>query len=128
MIIKDGAVTGRVTLNNLNEEFSILSSVALIKTDNRNVNNRYLMYYLRSSFGQKNVVGRMTGSAITRIILTNLKTAIVPFPPLAEQQAIVEKVDRLMAKIDALEEQVNSRKEQAEQLMHAVLREAFNGA
>jgi len=59
----------------------------------------------------------------------NQKTVIlapIPIPPLAEQHAIVEKVDRLMAKIDALEEQVKSRKEQAEQLMQAVLREAFN--
>lgn len=127
LIIKDGAVTGRVALNNLEEEFSILSSVALIKTDKINVNNRYLMYFLRSPIGQDNIVGRMTGSAITRIILTNLKTAVVPLPPIAEQQAIVEKVDRLMAKIDALEERVKSRKAQAEQLMQAVLREAFNG-
>jgi len=33
----------------------------------------------------------------------------------------------LMAKTAALEEQVKCRKEQAEQLMQAVLREAFNG-
>ncbi len=36
-------------------------------------------------------------------------------------------MDRLMAKIDALEEQVKARQAQAEQLMQAVLREAFNG-
>jgi len=127
LIIKDGAVTGRVTLNNLNEEFSILSSVAFVKTDKKNVNNRYLMYYLRSPMGQKQIVGRMTGAAITRIILKRLQNTIIPLPPLIEQQAIVEKVDRLMAKIDALEEQVKERKAQAEQLMQAVLREAFNG-
>jgi len=34
-------------------------------------------------------------------------------PPLAEQQAIVARVDSLMAFIDALEAQVTERKEQA---------------
>lgn len=49
-------------------------------------------------------------------------------PPLAEQQAIVARVDSLMAIIDALEAQVTERKEQAQQLMQAVLREAFAGS
>ena len=46
-------------------------------------------------------------------------------PPLAEQQAILARVDSLMAFIDALEAQVTERKEQALQLMQAVLQEAF---
>ena len=69
-----------------------------------------------------------TGSANqANIGSTALKNLDIPLLPLAEQQAIVEKVDLLMAKIDALEEQVKERQAQAEQLMQAVLREAFNG-
>jgi type I restriction enzyme S subunit len=50
-----------------------------------------------------------------------------PFPlsPLAEQKAIVEKVDRLMNIIDQLEQQIKHRKQLAEDLMQTVLREAF---
>jgi type I restriction enzyme S subunit len=59
---------------------------------------------------------------LTQSILTQL---LFPLPPLAEQQAIVARVDSLMATIDALEAQVTERKEQAQQLMQAVLREAF---
>jgi type I restriction enzyme S subunit len=51
----------------------------------------------------------------------------IAFPPLAEQQAIVARVDSLMAMIDELEQQVAERKEQAQMLMQAVLREAFAG-
>ncbi len=56
-----------------------------------------------------------------------LEKTLIPLPPLAEQQAIVARVDSLMATIDALEAQVTERKEQAQQLMQAVLREAFAG-
>ncbi|MCA6597846.1 MAG: restriction endonuclease subunit S [Pseudanabaena sp. M046S1SP1A06QC] len=48
-----------------------------------------------------------------------------PLPPLAEQKAIVEKVDRLMNIIDQLEQQIKHRKQLAEDLMQTVLREAF---
>lgn len=46
---------------------------------------------------------------------------------LAEQRAIVERVDRLLARVDALAAQVSERKAQANALMQAVLREAFAG-
>lgn len=51
---------------------------------------------------------------------------IIGFPSIAEQKAIVERVDNLMAMIDDLEKQVTERKTQSEMLMQSVLREAFN--
>ena len=54
-----------------------------------------------------------------------MNSSSISSSPLAEQQAIVARVDSLMATIDALEAQVTERKEQAQQLMQAVLREAF---
>jgi type I restriction enzyme S subunit len=50
-----------------------------------------------------------------------------PLPSFAEQQAIVERVDKLMAMIDELEKQVTERKDKSERLMQSVLREAFEG-
>ena len=52
---------------------------------------------------------------------------LYPLPPLAEQQTIVDRVENLLAMVDELEKQVTERKEQSEQLMQAVLREAFEG-
>jgi len=50
-----------------------------------------------------------------------------PFPPLPEQKIIVEKVERLLTICDDLEKEVNNNKLYSEQLMQAVLREAFEG-
>jgi type I restriction enzyme, S subunit len=55
----------------------------------------------------------------------NIKYLLTPLPPLAEQKAIVEKVDYLMKIIDQLEAQIKHRKQLAEDLMQTVLREAF---
>ncbi len=51
----------------------------------------------------------------------------LPIPPIDEQSAIVERVDKLMGMVDELEKQVSERKGQAEMLMQSVLREAFAG-
>lgn len=69
------------------------------------------------------------GTAMKNISSVNyLKNELLfPLPPIAEQQAIVERVHKLMALIDDLEKQVSERKGQAEMLMQSVLREAFAG-
>ena len=72
---------------------------------------------------------KMTGMADSQEISHNrtYKICLIPLPPLAEQNAIVERVDRLLASVNALEQQVKERKTFAEQLMQAVLKEAFAG-
>lgn len=50
----------------------------------------------------------------------------VPLPPLEEQKAIVSKVENLLALCDQLEQQITQNQTHAEQLMQAVLKEAFS--
>jgi len=69
----------------------------------------------------------ITGGFQPKLNQANLLVISVPLPPLAEQLAIVQKVDQLMAVIDDLEHQVTERKEQSKLLMQSVLREAFAG-
>ena len=63
----------------------------------------------------------------SNINATKLRDFLVPLASLVEQQTIVERVENFLARIDELEKQVSNRKEQSEQLMQAVLREAFEG-
>lgn len=51
-----------------------------------------------------------------------------PLPPLQEQKAIVAKVEKLLALCDQLETQITHNQTHAEQLMQAVLKEAFSQA
>jgi type I restriction enzyme, S subunit len=102
LYIKDGATTGIVTINNLEEPFSMLSSVALLKQP-KQVDNHYLLFTLRSPFFYNEMRSGMTGVAITRVTLKKLNDAIIPLPPLAEQRRIVAKIDQLMARCDELE-------------------------
>jgi type I restriction enzyme S subunit len=61
----------------------------------------------------------------SNINATKLRSYVFPLAPIKEQNAIVARVDKLMAVIGELEKQVYERKDQAEMLMQSVLREAF---
>ena len=54
-----------------------------------------------------------------------VSSTLIPLPPLVEQKAIVRKVENILTYYDQLEKQINSSKENNEQLVQAVLKEAF---
>jgi restriction endonuclease S subunit len=55
-----------------------------------------------------------------------LKNYLISLPPFSEQKVIVEKVNKLLSICDKLEDEINKNKQYSEELMQAVLREAFN--
>lgn len=93
LLTKDGANTGQVTINTFREPISLLSSVCLIKPNRSKLDPRFLVYYIQSDKGFENITGQMTGAAIKRIILKNIKSSEIPLPPLEEQQRIVAVLD-----------------------------------
>lgn len=95
LLIKDGATTGVVTVNNLVEAFSMLSSVALLK-QSMFVDAWYIVYALRSDLFYKVIRSQMKGTGITRITLKQIEPMVIPLPPLAEQKRIVEKLEQLL--------------------------------
>lgn len=59
------------------------------------------------------------------ISLPNLTDILIPLPPLAEQAAIVARVEALMTTCRALEAEIAASRSHAAQLLQAVLKEAF---
>ncbi|MBC5796742.1 restriction endonuclease subunit S [Sphaerospermopsis sp. LEGE 00249] len=89
--------------------------------------NFYYTNYVMNSQLHREWCNTVKSDAIgqSNINATKLRSFIFPLPPLAEQKAIVEKVDYLMKQIEELEAQIKHRKQLAEELMQTVLREAF---
>ncbi|PAX60245.1 hypothetical protein CK510_02905 [Brunnivagina elsteri CCALA 953] len=110
LYIKDGATTGIVAINDLVEPFSMLSSVALLKSPSK-IYNYYLFSVLSSPYFYSLMRDDMSGVAITRVTLAKLNKALIPLPPLAEQHRIVAKIDELMAMCDRISSRQQQKRE-----------------
>ncbi len=99
LLIKDGATTGVVTVNNIEFPFSLLSSVALIKCS-KYVEPWYLVYAMRSSWFSKHIRKEMTGVGITRVVLRQIENFVMPLPPHDEQKRIVARIDAIMEQLN----------------------------
>ncbi|MCF8373142.1 MAG: restriction endonuclease subunit S [Bacteroidales bacterium] len=119
LLTKDGANTGTATLNSLDEEFSLLSSVCLIRA-NEKTTNGYLCQYINSDIGNTNLVDQMTGTAISRLTLTTLKKIKVPIPTLEKQMEVVRKLDSIDKTIDDTIEAIISGKALQKSLINQI--------
>ena len=127
LLTKDGVNTGNVTLNTFKEPISLLSSVCLIKPT-ESIVAKYIVYYIQSPNGFKNLTGDMTGTAIKRIILKKIKDTIVPLPKsLDEQHTIVREIESRLSVCDKVEENISESLEKAEALRQSILKNAFEG-
>jgi len=86
----------------------------------------YVLVYFKSPQFLKEGEEKMTGTAgQKRLPRDYVSLNPFPLPPFNEQKRIVAKVDKLMKLCDELESQLAQSKQENEQLMQAVLQEAF---
>ena len=87
--------------------------------------NRYSLELMRSPLAKKQYDAPQRGIK-NSFRLGDVGEMIIPFPPLPEQKAIASKVEKLLTLCDQLETQITNNQTHAEQLMQAVLKEAFS--
>ena len=105
LLTKDGANTGNATLNPLEEEFSLLSSVAFLRFHQSKHCAAFFMQQILTSQGQRQIQDAMAGNAITRLTLEKINKLRFPAPPTkAEQEAIAEVLSDADALIESLEQ------------------------
>ena len=85
LYIKDGATTGIAAINHYDFEFSMLSSLALIKPDLSKLNNYYLAYYLNNQRVKENILNQMNGGAIKRLTIKKINNLGLLLPPIELQ-------------------------------------------
>lgn len=108
LYIKDGATTGIAMVNTLEEEFTLLSSVALLKQDRSIINGYFLAALLNNEDMYLDIRNNMGGAAITRLTIAKLNVIKVIVPPIAIQEQFakfVKQTDKSKAAVQkALDE------------------------
>ena len=122
-----GAGIGETAVVDVDIECAIYVSLGLVKTFKSHTNPDYLAIVFNSPYGVRYAKGNISsgGGSAGNFNLGRIRSFPVPFPPLLEQKAIVEKVHELLTICDQLEAQINQNQTYADALMQAVLREAF---
>ena len=119
LLCKDGALSGKVALerNELqNIPAMINEHVFIIRTDS--LYQPYLFSYLFSPIGQSELKSRITGAAQGGINRANLKTIVIPIPPMAEQEQIVAELDLLSGIIEKKKEQLKAYDQLAQSIFY----------
>jgi type I restriction enzyme S subunit len=121
LLTKDGANTGNAALNTINEPFSLLSSVALLRFDGRYHVPAFFLYHILSQHGQQQIKQLMSGNAITRLTLVKIRSLQFPVPSVKEQAAIASILSDVDVEINALEMKLIKAREIKKGMMQELL-------
>jgi type I restriction enzyme S subunit len=120
-----GGNVGKCALLNIELETAFVSQhVALIRLIRPSFAS-FIHKWLTSSMGGRGLLLGASYGDKPGLNLMQLNDLLIPLPPLAEQAAIVERVEALLAHVGEMEKEVAARKGHTEELMREVLREAF---
>jgi type I restriction enzyme S subunit len=121
LIAMSGATIGKTAINNSEVKLLLNQRVGRIEPIKNNV--AFVKLFLDSII-QKNLEISY-GAAQPNLSTEQINETLFPLPPLAEQAAIVERVEAVMATCRALEAEIEHARTHAAHLLQAVLKEAF---
>lgn len=123
-----GAGIGDVATFNENKRWHLAPNVAKMEPFEgceEFLDIKFLNYYLLSPVGRKEIFKHIKATAQPSLSMGTIRDIDFPIPPIQEQKEIVEKVETLMLKCNALELEIAQSEQHANMLMQAVLKEAF---
>lgn len=120
-------VIGRAGIAHKNYNDVAFGAFLLLVRPTGMINPRYLDYYFLSSDYRNRIKDLSKGININNIRADYITQCPIPFPPLAEQQRIVERIESLFTKLDAAREKAQAVVDGFELRKAAILYRAFSG-
>jgi len=104
LLVKDGAGIGKcaVVEEMPNGESTVNSSIAVVSPNKNYIEPKYQYYCFKSAIFQNTIWLLKIGMGVPHLTQENMKDIVIPCPPLSEQQAIADYLDKKCAEIDQL--------------------------
>jgi len=120
ILISCAGTVGKLSIVPGSIERGIINQALLkIRLNDKIIPNQYFLILFPAYLMKSDTLTDLKGTAMKNIVsVKELRSIPIPLPPLAEQKRIVEKVDRLMALCDKLEE-TRKKKEERRVAMNA---------
>lgn len=126
-MIKSGATTGNVAMVATNEEFSIWSPLALIRSNAHIIDNQYLFYFLQSRVFRLQVELFWSYGTQQNIGMGVLGNLFVSYPNLLAQKDVVEYLDLKTSAIVSLIVDITTQIEKLKEYRQSIISEAVTG-
>ena len=121
LIAMSGGTTGKLGINTSKRTFYLNQRVGVFRENKKYLNHRYLYYFLHTKSEESLRIA--AGAAQPNLSTAQIKSFIIPLPPLSEQQSIVDYLDSAFAKIDAMKANAEKALNEAKALFQASLKE-----
>jgi type I restriction enzyme S subunit len=121
IIAVSGSTTGKCCITGV--EGYIYDGLAVAKIIENIIDARYLLNYMMCLYSTIN--NSKTGASFPNINTDYLNNLVFPLPPLAQQIRINSEIEKQLAKTKQLEEHIIANQEATEQLLKALLHQAF---
>jgi len=99
----------------------------LVIRKNETIDNNYLYYILSSSLLYQQFSNLAKGSTVKNLNIEAVSQAVIKFPPLHEQQAIVSKIEELLSDLENGKQQLQTAQQQLKVYRQSLLKWAFEG-
>ena len=105
----------------------LVQRVGRILPDADRLDGEYLLLGLQSESVVRHLAARATGTQLPHISPTDLKTVLLPLPPLVDQRAIVEQTRAAWQRVAGAAAQATVARSRLDALWQHLLRRAFSG-
>jgi type I restriction enzyme, S subunit len=117
-----------VIVKNVSKKVMLSDKTLRIRFD-KTLDQFYVLYYLRSRRGRKQIEQLSTGNqeSMRNIGQERIKQIEIPYCSIEEQKSIVEEIESRLSVADKLKETITNSLQQAEALRQSILKKAFEG-
>jgi type I restriction enzyme, S subunit len=124
--VTEGHTMGFVALNIRNDQFALAQRTITLQPAVPFSTN-FFFYFMMSFYFQDLVKLNATGAAAVGMKASKFRSLPLPFPPIAEQDTIVSKLDALLTETQRLESIYQQKLTALDDLKKSLLHQAFSG-
>lgn len=107
------------------DNFDVNESTFVLKPNKENIVPKYLVYYLKSDYIQREVKKFLKGSTLSGLRKNNLEDLQIPIPSIEVQEKIVEILDNFTNYVTELQAELQARTKQYEYYRDMILSEEY---
>jgi type I restriction enzyme S subunit len=126
VVITGAGVTNPALVDIELGEAYVSQHIALIKPTDTSLSPWLLLCLMAPSAARSELIVRAYGAGKPGLNLDNIRSLVIPVPPMSEQNRILAKVNQLMALCDRLDGQLTTTQTESRLLLEAVLHEALS--